>query len=80
MVISVSPERLERYKTILDQYYACEEAILSGAQEYQLNNRKIKRADLGMVRSTIRDLEKQIDVMESGKKRNRVIGIMPHDW
>jgi hypothetical protein len=77
---SMNIQRLDRYRNLLDQYYACEEAILAGAQEYQLNNRRIRRADLSMIRSTIKDIENQIDMMESGKNRNRVIGIMPHDW
>lgn len=41
-------------------YYAAEEAILS-SQEYSINGRTLKRADLGAVQNMIKELEKQIN-------------------
>ena len=51
----------------LQMYYAAEEAILS-SQEYSINGRSLKRADLGTVQRVIKELEKQLDDL-SGRRR-----------
>lgn len=52
--------RVENLKKRLEMYYAAEEAILS-SQEYSINGRTLKRADLGAVQNMIKELEKQIN-------------------
>ncbi|MEI2466646.1 hypothetical protein [Niallia taxi] len=58
--------RVENLKKRLDMYYAAEEAILS-SQEYSINGRSLKRADLGTVQTMIKELERQIDAL-SGRR------------
>jgi hypothetical protein len=71
--------RLERLKQILEQYYKCEEAILTGAQEYSISGRRLRRADLPEVRRIINDLERQISLLENKRPRNQAYGVIPHD-
>ncbi len=52
-------ERLALYK-------AAETAILSGGQEYRLDNRSLTRADLGAIQKQIRDLEHQLAIATNG--------------
>lgn len=61
---SIRQENLEKR---LQMYYAAEEAILS-SQEYSINGRTLKRADLGAVQRTIKELETQLDGL-SGRRR-----------
>lgn len=75
--------RLDDLQSRLQQYRACETAILSGAQEYFLGSRRIKRADLLEIADMIKYLEKEIAVEQAkaaGGSRNRVIGIIPRDF
>ena len=48
---------LERYKKRLEQYYAAEEAILSGAQSYKVGSRSLTRANLNEIADMIKYLE-----------------------
>lgn len=59
--------RQENLQKRLEMYYAAEEAILS-SQEYSINGRSLKRADLGTVQKMIKELEKQMDAL-SGSRR-----------
>lgn len=54
---------LELKRTRLANYYAAETAILS-AQEYQIEGRRVRKADLQFVQSTIRQLEREISDLE----------------
>jgi hypothetical protein len=63
----------------LQQYYDCEAAILSGAQEYSIGTRRLRRADLKEIRDMIRYLEREVANEESGRGRNRIIGVIPRD-
>lgn len=75
-------ERLERYRTRLELYYAAEEAILGGAQEYQIGSRNLKRADLAEIRKVIKSLEDEIAALESvldGNGRRKCIRVIPRD-
>lgn len=70
-------ERLERYKKRLEMYYEAEEAVLLN-QEYTIGTKSLKRADLSTIRSAIKDLEKQIELLESGGK-NKAFRFVPRD-
>jgi hypothetical protein len=75
--------RLERLKQRLDNYYAAEEAILSGAQSYQIGSRQLTRANLSHIKEMIEYLERELEVeksKQSGKGRNRMIGVIPRDF
>ena len=58
-------ERLIRVTQRLDAYYAAELAILSGAQEYSIGSRSLRRGDLDTIRKEIEALEKQKDELET---------------
>lgn len=65
--------RLERLKARLQIYYEAERKIASGAAEYQLGDRRLRRADLSAVRAAINDLEDEIAMLEkSGGRVRRV--------
>lgn len=75
--------RLVDLQSRLQQYIACETAILSGAQEYYIGSRRLKRADLAEIADMIKYLEKEIAVEAAravGGRRNRVIGVIPRDF
>lgn len=57
--------RLQLINQRLEAYYQAEAAILSGAQSYQLGNRKISRADLSHLQNEIRGLEKIQEELEN---------------
>ncbi|MGN7760468.1 hypothetical protein [Paenibacillus sp. 22594] len=58
-------QRLESVVRRLDGYYAAEEAILGGAQEYSLGSRSLKRGDLNAIREQITELEDRKDELEN---------------
>ena len=62
--------RLEILRERLAAYYAAELAILRG-QEYQLDSRRLRRADLSAVRAAIRELEEEIALLEQNGRRVR---------
>lgn len=66
---------LEILKARLRRYLEAEAAILRGA-EYQLGDRRLRRADLTAVRNAIKDLEDEIAMLESsGGRVRRVVFI-----
>lgn len=71
-------ERLERYKKRLSMYYEAEEAVLLN-QEYTIGSRSLKRADLSIIRAAIKDLEGQIETLESSGGKNKAFRILPRD-
>ncbi|MEB3103074.1 DUF6148 family protein [Ferviditalea candida] len=74
--------RLETLQIRLQQYINCEAAILGGAQEYMISNRRMTRAGLYKVAEMIQYLEREIEVEKSrqaGTGRNRVFGVIPRD-
>lgn len=74
--------RLETLQSRLQQYVSCEEVILSGAQEYTIGSRRLARADLKEIADMIRYLEREVTNeinKQSGRGRNRVIGVIPRD-
>jgi hypothetical protein len=75
--------RLDSLKQRLSGYIACEAAILNGAQSYAVGGRNLTRADLHEISSMIKYLENEIQIEESrtqGKRRNRVVGVIPRDF
>jgi hypothetical protein len=75
--------RYERLKQRLDLYYAAEEAILGGAQAYQIGSRQLTRANLSHIKEMIEYLEREVAIEGSkkdGKGRNRMIGVIPRDF
>lgn len=75
----MSNARLDSLKARLDMFYEAEGAILKG-QEYHNGSFSLRRADLGMIESTIKDLEKQISELESVNKGKRcAFRITPRD-
>lgn len=71
-------ERLERYKNRLSMYYEAEEAVLLN-QEYRIDRRSLKRADLSTIRAAIKDLEEQIESLESSGGKNKAFRFLPRD-
>ncbi|MFU1797367.1 hypothetical protein ACM1RC_26110 [Paenibacillus azoreducens] len=49
----------------LDAYYRAEEAILSGAQEYRIGTRFLKRGDIRYIQEEIKQLEDRKDELEN---------------
>ena len=60
--------KLELLKSRLRRYLEAEAMILRGA-EYQLGNRRLRRADLSAVRAAIKDLEEEIAALETSNGR-----------
>ena len=52
-------------------YQQCELAILNGAQEYQVEDKRFRRADLKYVQSMIAELEREIAGRTPNIKRIR---------
>lgn len=71
--------RLERLKSILEQYYECETQILTGAQEYSIGGRRMRRADLPEIRKNIKDLEREVALLENNRPRIQTYGVIPRD-
>ena len=71
-------KRLERYKKRLEMYYEAEEAVLLN-QEYTIGTKSLKRADLSTIRAAIKDLEKQVESLESAGGKNKAGRFIPRD-
>jgi hypothetical protein len=56
---------LQISQTRLDAYIAAEIAIISGAQEYYLEGRKVRKADLQFVQSMIPKLQEEIAILQA---------------
>ena len=67
-------------KSRLESYVAAEQAILSGAQEYQVGQghtaRKLRRADLAQIREAITSLQAQIAAAPDNPDRPRRRGVV----
>lgn len=74
--------RIEKVTAALDEYYAAEIAILSGAQQYSLGSRSLTRANLATVQKSIVDLENLLARLQAeynGQSRMRIVPIVPID-
>lgn len=67
----------------LDAYYAAEEAILGGAQEYSVGTRRLRRGDLNVVRQEIKELEQKRNELEcalaQGSTKRKAFRVVPRD-
>lgn len=59
-------------KNRLEMYLEAERKILSG-QEYEIGNRRLRRADLKEVRAAIEDLADEIEMLESPQGRRKAV-------
>lgn len=79
-------EDLAKKRTRLENYYKQEEKMLTGGvQQYGIGSRSLQRyqMDLSNIRSTIKELEQEIKVLErktSGRSANRSFSVVPTDW
>lgn len=74
--------RIDTYKKRLELYYKAEEAILDGAQHYEIGTRKLTRADLHEIRMMISNIEKELDSLENeyqNGSRRKCIRVIPRD-
>ncbi len=78
MLTKTQNERLERYRKRLEMYYEAEEAVLLN-QEYQIGTRRLKRADLSVIRAAIKELEGQIETLECSGGKNKAFRLIPRD-
>lgn len=70
---------LERTQSRLDNYYAAEEAILSG-QSYKMGTFSLTRADLGRVQEAIAQLEREVSEKKSKNHGKRcAFRVTPRD-
>lgn len=78
------PTALERKKKRLGMYYAKEEQMLSpeGVKAYGVGTRNVERydTDLAKIQSQIEKLEKEISEMESARKPQKAVAVVPMDW
>jgi hypothetical protein len=56
---------LEIAQSRLDLYLAAEAAILGGAQEYTIGDRRVKKGDLAEIRLEIRSLQLEVSRLQS---------------
>ena len=76
-------KRSEILQKRLDLYLQAEEAILNGAQSYQIGTRNLTRADLHEVRMMIDSLMNDVEeakAIESGKAKRKTVGVVFRDW
>ena len=78
------PTPLERKKRRLGLYYGKEEQMLSpdGVRSYGIGTRNVERynADLAKIPSQIKELEAEIEEMESSKKPRKAAAVVLRDW
>lgn len=58
-------DELDLVKERLDLYYQAERAILSGAQEYKIGSRQLRRVDLQYITDEIDRLHKRKEELEN---------------
>lgn len=69
---------LERAQSRLALYYAAEAAILSGAQEYTIEGRRVRKADLPTIQEAIRELKSEVaDLQGAASGTSRLITVVP---
>lgn len=74
-----SNKRLDFLKQRLQRYYKAEEKILN-SQSYTLGSKQLTRADLSRVQAKIKELESEIDMLESrGTTKRRAARAIPMD-
>ena len=74
--------RLDTLKARYQEYIEAEAAILGGAQEYSIGQRRLRRGDLEKIAEMIKYLEQQIakqTQVDAGAGSRRVFGVIPRD-
>ena len=69
--------KIDRTRRMVDQWIAAEEAVMTG-QEYRIDNRMLRRADLRMIGERLKYWEDQLAMLE-GQHRIRVKQIIPRN-
>ncbi len=73
-------KKIDFLKERLEMYYAAEQRILEG-QSYKLGSRELTRANLKQVQDKIKELEIDIEKLESaGTTKRKVYKVVPRDW
>lgn len=73
-------KKIDFLKERLELYYAAERRILEG-QSYKLGSRELTRANLKEVQDKIKELENDIEKLESsGTTKRKVYKVVPRDW
>lgn len=70
--MATSAENLER----LAMYRAAEKAILEGAQEYEVEDKRFRKADLKYIQKAIRELETELVGTTPSKPRIKLMRIV----
>lgn len=81
-------ERLEKRKEAKEKqlaaaYEAYTALLDGGVQKYILGNRELTRLNLSELRSAIKELEREVDMLESqlaGKRGRRAFAVIPTNW
>lgn len=76
--------RLEFRREALGEARTAYLALLNGqVQSYAIGSRNLTRLDLGELKQTILNLEKEVDELEAvlcGGRRRKAVGVIPMDW
>lgn len=73
-------KKIDFFKERLELYYAAERRILEG-QSYKLGSRELTMANLKEVQDKIKELENDIEKLESfGTTKRKVYKVVPRDW
>lgn len=82
--IETIKKRLEFRQIALDELYAAYTALAKGqVQSYAIGSRSLTKFDLTKLMEEIKELEKEIDILESqtlGRKPRKAIGVIPRDF
>lgn len=69
--------KLDELKRRLNEYYDAESKILRG-QSYMIGSQRLTRADLSVVAAKIKELESEIETLESrGSRKRRTVRAVP---
>jgi hypothetical protein len=63
---NISSSYIQDLKNRYSLYLTAEAQILNGAQEYTIGDRTLKRADLGFIAKTLKDISNEIAKAEAG--------------
>ena len=82
--IATIKKRLEFRQAALDELYTAYTALAKGqVQSYTIGSRSLTKFDLTKLMEEIKELEKEIDILESqvsGRKPRKAIGVVPRDF
>jgi len=77
-------KRLTFWQAQLDRLMdAYADLIESGVQEYEIDDRALKRFGIPNIRKAIEDAEEKVDSLEAllnGQKPRKIVAVVPRDW